>query len=115
MKNQKFEGAIRGYHRYSKAWYAQIGKIEVQIVLYAPFVDGKQDGCFGEFCIEWITIGRKLTPRLRCFDDAWAALLEFSDLLEEMANVDGEDISEDAFCKILDRLGIEDMTNYTQD
>jgi len=110
MNNPKFMGASRAYYRYSKSWYAQVGKIEVQVGVYCE--DG---GTFGEFCFDWTMVGRKLSPRLKAFDDSWAAMAEFHDLFEEMAKIDGQDVSEDDFCKILDGLGIEDWTKYEKE
>lgn len=105
----------RQFTRLSRAWYASAnlpegGKVEiVTIGFYHP--DG---GTTGEFQVSWEHLGGKLTPRLCAFDDSWNALFNFGDMLESMADIDGEDISPDEFCQLLIALGIEDATPTEQ-
>jgi len=102
----------RGFHQLSRAWYADAVMIknsvyidEINIGLYCP--DG---GTIGEFCIKWEMPGRKVTPKLVCYDDAWGALFKFQDLLKLMSEVDGKYINPNDFSAMLIKLGIEDMT-----
>jgi len=106
-------GCKRGFTQLSKAWYGST-KLdhstnidEITIGLYRP-----EGGTFGEFHIEWESMSGKNTPRLIAYDDSWDALLHSSDILKLMAGVDGEDISPDEFCKILEYLGIENRTPF---
>ena len=104
-------GHKRCYTRTSKTWYAKSLENEnVDVVITMENVDG--GGVSGELIIEWIPLDDKLSPRLKCLDDSWSALMQFKDLLGRMAEVDGQDISEDDFCKILDELGIIEITPY---
>lgn len=108
MGNPKFNGATRAYYRFSKSWYAKEGEVvEVAVGLYH-----EGGGCSGEFTFAWEVLAGKPTPVLRAYDDGWAALMEFQDLLQSMAELDGMDTSEEEFCKVLDSLGIEDWTRY---
>jgi hypothetical protein len=109
MKNH--EGGKREYIRNSKAYYARTLNEPVSITIGIYYAEG---GTSGEFEIEFIEIGNssKLTARLKVFEDSWSALLLFTDLLEKMAEIDGEEIQEPEFCKLLDSLGIVDATKY---
>jgi len=108
---KEHEGCIRGYHRSTKAFYANVmgDRIDVMIGMYHP-----EGGTSGEFKIEWEQLDGKRTPRLKSFDDSWNVLWMFKDLLEKMANIDSEDISEEDFCKLLDSLKIKDLTDYDE-
>lgn len=104
-------GCIRAYHRTSKAWYkdsARNEKLSVNFGMYDP-----EGGSSGEMKMEWIELGRDIPyPQLRVFDDAWSALGLFTDLIQELAKIDSENINDDQFCDILDRLGFKDLTAY---
>lgn len=105
------EGCIRAYHRQSKSWYKDSVRNEnlsVNFGMYHP-----EGGSSGEMKMEWIELGREIPyPQLKVFDDGWSALGLFPDLIQELAKVDSENINDDQFCEILDRLGFEDMTAY---
>lgn len=114
MKNHK--DCKRAYIRSSKAYYSDVldGKICVMVGMYHD-----EGGTTGEFEFEWKDIGLDyLAMRLKCFGDSFGALKEFQDLLEELAildnseNVQYKSIQEPDFCKILDKLGIVDVTQY---
>lgn len=108
MKNH--EGSYRGYHRSSKAWYANSlkkEKIEVNFGMY-----GEDGGTSGEMSIKWHELDSKLCARLECFEDGWSALGLFSDVIEKLAAVDSEVIQEEDFVKILDECGFKDDTAY---
>lgn len=104
-------GDIRGFTQLSKAWYAKANltdpniKDEITIGFYSP-----GGGTSGEFQVVWEKLGVKWTPRLKAFDDAWSALFNFSDLIESMALVGGDDITPAAFVVVLECLGIKNMT-----
>lgn len=109
MKN--YEGFIRGYHRTSKAWYANPEKdIEVLFGLYHP-----EGGTIGEINMKWIELlDGNLYPKLECFADSWYALFSFTDLLEKMAELAGKQIKikETDFCEMLNSCGFKDLTHY---
>lgn len=67
---------------------------------------GFTEGAIGEMCMEWENLSTnstksKLVPRLKCFDDGWATLVTFSDLLNELAQYDDQCISKEKFIEIL--------------
>jgi len=104
-------GKKRQFIQISRAWYASVSlpqdeKIEVVMI---GFYDSN-GGTTGEFQVSWEYLGDKLVPCLSAFDDAWNALLHFNDLLKALADIDGENISPDEFCRLLVNLGIEDAT-----
>jgi hypothetical protein len=112
-KMRDHKGCKRAYIRSSKAFYAKTlptETIKVMVGMYHP-----EGGTSGEFEFEWVDLGSSgLCVRLKCFDDAWDALAQFKDLLRKMAEIDEQNIQESEFCKILDKLGIIDITEYEQ-
>ena len=72
-------------------------------------------GTKGEMKMEWIELGGKSVPQLQVFDDGWAVLASWPDLLAELAKVGCDSMSEKSitpkeFCEILLRLGFTDNT-----
>ena len=92
------EKFIRGYHRHSKAWYFSSDRddIDIKFGLY----NKKDGGTSGEMKIEWKQLMEDLAPRLKCFDDAWKILASFKDVIDEMAKVDNQNITEEKFVKL---------------
>jgi hypothetical protein len=107
MNNKSNEAPIRGYHRHSKARYAEyIPDIDISIGLYF-----KDDSMISEFRIIWEMIGGKLSPILHMTDDSWKIIPEFNDLFDKMSK-STENISEEDFAKMLNEIGIVDLTKY---
>ena len=108
---------IRGFHHLSKAWYAEAnlkgrsdGIVdEVTIGLYYKDDDGGTDG---EFAVRWHNLRHGvICPCLQVFDDSWEILRkEFDDVLVAMMALDNESVTPDDFCRILQELGLEDLT-----
>ena len=102
---------VRGFTQLSKAWYADANlrgdevKDELMIGFYHP-----QGGTTGEFGIRWEWLSGKYTPKLTSYDDSWSALFEFRDVLEKLAEIDGEDREPDEVVAILEACGIKNMT-----
>lgn len=93
-----------------EAWYARIPsdahlykQAEVMIHVEAGGVDG-------EFAIRWKQVGGAASPRLEMYDDAWAVLPHVSDLLQEMAKLNDQNVTPQAFCSLLKSLGMKDAT-----
>lgn len=109
MRDHK--GCIRAYHRSNRAYYAKAfpnENLHIMFGMYHP-----EGGSSGEMKMEWVPIGKDIpTPQLMVFDDAFSALGLFTDVIQELAKVDSEDITDDQFCEILDRLGFKDLTAY---
>ncbi len=108
MKNHK--GCIRGYDRHSKAWYAEAcndALINVEFGMYA-----KDGSTIGEMAMEWVELKDKLYARLKCFEGGWGVLALFTDLIQKLGEVDGKQIQEEDFVKILNECGFKDLTAY---
>lgn len=104
------EGCTRGYHRFSKTYYAsEHEETTVSFGMYDP-----QGGTSGEMSMVWVDIGygESYTPQLKVFDDGWSALGLFTDLIQKLAEQDSENITEEQFCTILDQCGFKDLTTY---
>lgn len=93
-----------------EAWYARIPsdahlyqEAEVMIHVDTPEVSG-------EFAVRWRQVGDEVFPRLEMYDDAWAVLPHVSDLLQEMAKLNDQNIAPQAFCSLLKTLGMKDVT-----
>ena len=109
---QNKEEFVRGYYRFSKAWFAtdkDLANPTVQIGLYHPV-----KGTAGEISITWETIRGEQVPVLHAYDDGWRALSTFSDLIKEMAAWNNKNITEQQFVQLLDKTGFTDLTPYEQ-
>jgi hypothetical protein len=109
MKDHK--GAHKGFVHLSRTWYAKhalrAGDI-IDEVMFGFYYGG--GGTSGEMSVRWSELGGAIVPRLEVYDDAWDALNEFKDVIEKMAEVDGENINPEQFCKILLSCGFRDDT-----
>ena len=79
---------------------------EINFGMYAE--DGSTSG---EMAMEWIPLDSFVAPRLKVFNDAWDTLWQFRDLLEAMAECDGQDITPQEFVELLDKHGFKDLTH----
>lgn len=95
----------------SRAWYGEsvIGPGEGDIVRIGLYCEG---GCEAEFSIGWSNLLGKQTPILSVCDDAWSALLEFQDVLQELAKLNDKDVDAQTIVNLLRFCGVEDMTKY---
>lgn len=102
-----------------RAWYGEV------CLKNADYVDDvifglydKQGGCIGEMGMRWYALngtsgkdfGSQPTARLECFEDAFAVLSKFKELIKELGLVDSKNIQPKEFCAMLKRLGFKDMT-----
>lgn len=108
MKNH--EGCKRAFYWSSRAWHANANRNKNPTIMFGMY--HKDGGTSGEMAMEWINLGNKITPQLKCFDDAWSALGLFTDIIKEMANVDSGDITQEQFVEILKECSFEDLTEY---
>ena len=81
-----------------------------QDVMFGMYGEG--DGIYGEMAMEWEELGGKEVPRLKVYDDAWEVLASFQDLLQKLAEVDNQNITQGQFVEILNGCGFEDLTPY---
>ena len=102
--------AKRGFIWSSRAWYVTAARCQHEIAFGMYYDEG---GTRGAMSMVWQDLGKgRMCPELMCFDDAWAELHSFSDVLARMADVDSQDITEELFVAILKDCGFEDMTDY---
>ena len=110
-----FSNCKRGFYQNSRAWYSKV----VPSNTFKDFVDDiyigmymlNNEGTKGEFSIEWTRFDDgEVNPRLIAYDDSWAALLMFRDLLEELATLNNKAPSPDTIRDILIELGVDDIT-----
>ena len=92
----------RGFYWTTKAWYGE--NKDYRRIGFGLF--GKEgNSTIGEMSMKWhdlkYGLKDKSVPRLDVFNDAWFALSTFQDLLEVLAEVDEEDITEERFVDIL--------------
>ncbi len=106
-----------GFVHLSEAWYGKtcLGnpcgyKDEIMFGLYHK--DGSTQG---EMAMRWIDINNafhdeKYIPRLEVFDDAWAVLTMIPNVLAELGNLNGQNITPKEFVQVLLDQGFTDMT-----
>ncbi len=103
---------IRGFHILSQAWYADAnlrGARWLDDVIFGLY-DEENGGTDGEMSVKWYDLGGRIVPKLECFDDAWATLVEFTDVITMLGNKDGQNITPDKFAEILLSRGFRDLT-----
>ena len=100
--------ARRAFVWSSRAWYRSVAP-ENEIVFGMYYPDGGTDG---EMSMRWYDLGGSEVPRLEVYDDSWAVLASFSDLLATLATWDDENIDQELFVKILLEHGFVDDTKY---
>ena len=120
MKDHK--GDFRGYHHLAEAWYS---KASLESLKRKGIIDEVTFGFYcgdggtsGEMAMRWydlnnndpLLINRRPFARLECFEDAFHALGEFSDVIEELSQVDEQKIQPKEFCALLDQCGFRDLT-----
>ena len=103
------EGCHRAFHQLTPRYEGLIDSDEMEIVfgMYLP------DGCTsGSMAMIWKMLSNHQVPRLEVFDDAWSALHLFADIIEKLAEKDGENITPEQFTEILLSCGFVDITAY---
>ena len=86
------------------------GQDEIMFALHSP-----GGGVTGEIAMKWIPLAGRMVPQLQSFDDSWQVLSCFTDLLDKLSDVDGENITPDEFIKILESLGFINTDSYKGD
>lgn len=100
---------IKGFIISNKAWYMKDRASELQ--LYIGLFSQEHDGTYAghHFMIEW---DESETAKLHAYNDEWHLLTIFSEVIEQLAKWDGQDISQDEFIVFLTDLGFRDFTEY---
>lgn len=101
----------REFYRLSRAWYGPA------TLSTAGYVDeimlSGEDG--GEIAIRWYELGKAFVPRLEVFDDAWRALAGLPELIAALGEANDKNVTPDAVCRLLVRLGFQDVTPVDDD
>jgi len=106
-----FSDCTRTFVHYSEAWYSSVLNKNSEYTDEVGFgMSHSGGGTSGEMMMRWYYLGGKDHPRLEVFDDGWAALASFGDLIFELEKLDNTDPTPKQFCEILLRLGFVDNT-----
>jgi len=101
----------RQFYHLSKCWYGKNNLKnanyidEVCFGLYYP-----GDGAVGELVMKWYELNGEIIPKLSMFDDSFDILRQLNDVVEFLAEVDGQKIRPDEFCEGLKELGFKDAS-----
>jgi hypothetical protein len=96
----------RYFVRSDKAWYHEKGSNPTIIL-------SDDMPCEGEIIMEWVTlIKNHFSPHLTVFNDGFAKLERWSDLMDTLSAWNNIDFTQDQFVDILIDLGFEDKTAY---
>jgi len=105
----------RQFIQWSRAWWngdtlRRLNETEkITIGLY-----GKNGSTAGEFCIRWVPLSGESCAQLTVFEDAWAALSQFEDVLKGLAKLNGTNPSPEKIVKMLRKCGVEYATPEKQ-
>lgn len=103
----------RGFFWSSRAWYHREAiTTQEEEITFGIYPDGGNQGTIGEMRVVWEEWGEAQVPQLRVYDDAWAILSGFSDLLDYMAGSNAINITPEEFVEILKECGFKDLTPY---
>lgn len=111
----EYQGCTRGFHHHNRASYAKRVSLPDRVVDQVNFGYFANDGgCAAEMKMEWRILSDPTKPaaRLCAFQDSFAALLRFHDVISALAAWDGKYIRPDEFCRLLVEHGFADRT-YT--
>lgn len=99
----------------NKAFYAKhLPRFDTSIKYEIYFGEYTEGDILGEMRMVWQELGGQSVPQLCVFDDAWATLKRFSDLLDILAQRDNQNITPVQFVGILKSLGFRDDTTYEE-
>lgn len=107
---KSFNKADRGFFWCSKSRYALPD--DAPQIMFGIYPDGGDEGTEGEMGMQWHSVNGDKFPGLQCFDDAFAVLLSFGDVIYELAQLDSTNFTEEQFVQILLKCGFIDRTNY---
>ena len=102
----------RGFTVLSKAWYAKACLEDVNYLDEIMFgMYDSEGGTEGEISMKWYKCPD--APRFEAFDDSWAVLATFADVIKAMGRKNDLNITPEQFAELLVGLGFEDMTQTT--
>ena len=111
MTKSQNDEVKRAFHWLSRAWYGASNLADSDTVDEITIGNySEEGGTTGEFNITWVSLGGKIVPQLKAFDDSWRTLTEFNDLLLVLAQYDDENPTQEIIAKELVALGFEDST-----
>lgn len=107
MKN-----VFRGFHWLSKKYYG------IDYLKRTDYIDEitfglyfQDNGTIGEIVVRWYNIDGIYTPKMSIYSDAWKVLSTCKDLIDYLAQYDGEDPTPEEFSNYLIECGFIDISN----
>ena len=107
----------RTFTHLSRAYYGNsILKTARHIDEVNIHTESPEGGIYATLSIRWYDLHTATpAPRLEVFDDSWAYLPKFLDLLQELAKLDNRNATPEQICAVLTACGFEDMTKEAPD
>ncbi|MBX7156078.1 MAG: hypothetical protein K1X91_14070 [Bacteriodetes bacterium] len=103
----------RAYIIVHDAWYANFAAGDNSTILFGLIGSEKNLEMQLEMKMVWITTGElSVSPHLYCRLDNVRGIKEFSDVFDELANIEKLDFTELDFISILQMCGFVDITPY---
>lgn len=102
---------IKGFVQVSKSWFADsvLSKDNPELFLISEY--DEDDEAIAQFEIQWELLNGETVSKLIVWDDCWASLNNFQDLLSIMAEVDSAHIDPEEFRNRLLNAGMVDKTS----
>jgi hypothetical protein len=104
--------SCRGFIWDNKAWYYKVIPKDKYVCRIDFGIYDTDGGTTGEMTMKWFDLDGENVPRLEAFNDSWETLASFKDVIDAMALVDGKNITDEEFVKILLSCGFTDRTEY---
>ncbi len=104
----------RGYTQTSRAWYGErvLSSTPEAVDIFNIGLYSDDGGTAGEFEVQFVKLCGSVVALLRAYDDAFAALGSFGDLLGALGTREG--ITAGELRQLLDSLGIRDHTEEAE-
>jgi len=104
---------IRGFYWVNREWHAKHMQGLPPCIEFGMYNENGQGGGIGEMNVIWkeFEVGKSV-PQLCVFDDGWAVLESFADVIKEMAKHDNKNLTDQQFVELLKSCGFRDLTPY---
>lgn len=100
----------RTFIQLSKAWYGKAASLPNILDDIKLGIEGTNE----ELHIEWVSVGERWAARIAGFDDSYSTFLEFTDLIEALAKLNGLYQTPDQVAALIEGLGIKNITPTNQ-
>lgn len=114
MQAKKNSGTVRQFRIASQSWYSRavkavLGPNEPVDTIHLEFKSADRN-LSGEFRIDWEPLGSAISARLKAYDDGWAAVAQFQDVLVGLGELSGSNPTVEQVVEVLLTLGVVDAT-----